>query len=187
MISKQSVVLVLICILTFLAVPNLVTAEEPKNDTSKFAGINFGVGLSFTMDTGKHDRVEQASVVNGIVRIDKQNNDVPRILLESHYFFLPKTSFLGVPKENWGLGPFVAIQPGSDNIIQAISLGLMVGFKKKFNDSSWNLGVGAIVDPHVKILGDGIKKDQPLPTGETQVRLKETSQWGVVFLASFGF
>ena len=75
-----------------------------------FAGINFGIGISLTLDTGSNDRVESAELDEaGIVRISQDQNNVARIMLESHYFFLPKGEFLGVVKEGrWGHGPFIA-------------------------------------------------------------------------------
>ena len=161
--------------------------------TRSFAGLNFGVGITLTQDTGRNDRIVNASLDEvGIVRVDKDQNDVARVMLESHYFFHSEkddTSFLYmVDGPNWGHGPFVALQPGTDEIIEAIGLGWMVGFKRgKNSNESWNLGIGYIVDPSVKILGDGITENQALPAGETQIRFKETSQRGVFLLVSFTF
>ncbi len=170
-----------------------------ENGQETFAGLNFGVGLSVTHDLGKHDRVAQAGVVNGIVRVDNKGNDVARVMLESHYFFTPSVSFMGVKslanledrsKVNWGTGPFVALQPGGDKIIDAVGIGWMLGFKrndKADDSSSFNIGIGAVVDPAVKILGAGIHENQALPDGEQDVRFRTTSQWGVLVLTSFAF
>jgi hypothetical protein len=209
MLSKQSLLLIFICILTFFAIPNLVLADpgsdptkpaaekkdpsapvlEPPS-TSKFAGLNLGIGLSLTIDIGFKGRVKSASVVNGVVRVDSENNDVPRVLLETHYFFLPGKDIWGVKQGNWGVGPFLAIQSGSDNVIQSYGMGVMLGFKRtsdKDSSSSFNIGLGAMCDPNVQVLGDGIEENQPLPAGETAVRYKTTSKWGVVLLTSFSF
>lgn len=52
--------------------PSRAAAEE-------FAGLNFGVGMSLTIDTGSNDRVESAELdQNGVVRASKVTNDVPR-------------------------------------------------------------------------------------------------------------
>ena len=156
-----------------------------------FAGINFGVGVSLTIDIGDHDRVESAELVNGIVRINKENNDIPRIMLETHYMFLPQVDFLGIDSiepGKWGWGPFVGIQNGSNEIIEAIGAGIMLGFiRNEETKDSFNIGVGMVVDPSVKILGDGIKENQYLPEGETEIRYKETSQWGILILSSYSF
>ncbi len=160
----------------------------------EFAGLNFGVGVSLTHDTGNNGRIQEAFIdETGKVRIKKDQNDIARIMLESHYFFTtekadPKAySFFGMtPSHKWGHGPFIALQPGTDEIIEAIGLGWMVGFKKS-DTESWNIGLGFVIDPSVKILGDDIEENQILPAGETQIRLKETSQGGFFLLASFTF
>ncbi len=172
-----------------------IAAEEVATERG-FAGLKFGVGLSLTHDLGENNRVGSASLVNGIVRVDDENNDIARIMLESHYFFKQSKPFtlfnsnVKVPSEQWGRGPFVAIQPGTDEVIEAISLGMMWGFKKSPNPAdkrSWNIGIGAVVDPNVKVLGDGISENVALPTGETGIRYKDKSQWGLMLLTSFSF
>jgi hypothetical protein len=156
---------------------------------SEFVGLKFGVGLSLTVDTGTQDRVESAEVVDGIVRVSKENDTTARIILESHYFFSSTTSpLLGAAAGDWGVGPFVALQPGSDEIIEAIGLGVMVGFRRAGDGvESWNLGVGIMVDPNVRVLGDGLNENEPLPGAETTVRFKEKSQVGVLVMTSFTF
>ena len=159
--------------------------------TRQFAGLNFGVGLTLTLDTGNNDRVENAELVNGIVRVTEERNDIPRIMLETHYFFMPNRNFLwmmSVPWKEWGVGPFVGIQNGSNEIIEAIAAGVMLGFRRNAETTdSFNLGIGMVVDPSVKILGDGMKENRTLPVGETQIRYKKTSQWGVLLLCSYAF
>lgn len=160
-----------------------------------FGGFTLGAGLSLTWDLGESDRVNSASIVNGIVRVTEESNEVVRVMLESHYFFVPdrELSVLGisrVPKNQWGHGPFVAIQPGSDDIVEAIAFGWMWGFKRSANaedTASWNIGIGAVVDPKVKVLGDGFVPNEPPPAGETEVRYKEKGQWGLLILTSFSF
>lgn len=166
------------------------TAEElakDKDDRAQFAGLDLGVGLSLTLDMGDRPRVEEAELVNGIVRVTDQNDTRARIMLESHYFFTPDSRFLNVEPKDWGIGPFVAIQPGTDDIIQAGALGMMIGFRRPGTSSSFNIGVGVVIDPDTQILGDGLVKDQPLPAGETEIRYKEESQVGLVILTSFTF
>lgn len=73
-------------------------------------------------------------------------------------------------------------------LIEAIGVGLMIGFKRgKDSAQSFNIGIGAIVDPSVKVLGDGIRQDEPLPQGETQIRFKHTDQWGFLIITSYSF
>lgn len=195
--SRLMYVLAIIVLTTF----SFVNISFSDDDTRKikpaeFAGISFGVGLSYTHDLGKSDRIKSAQVdENGIVRVDDEENDIARIMLESHYFFAPPGRFLwieGLENEKdiirWGWGPFIAVQPGSEEIIEAIGAGIMVGFKRDRGEnefSSWNIGIGGIVDPNVRTLGDGIEENKPLPEGETQIRYKEKSQAGLLVLASF--
>ena len=135
----------------------LVVIGQPcYAEDGEFAGLDLGVGLSLTLDLGDNDRVDDAEIVDGIVRVSDENNARARIMLESHYFFPGKGSFFGIVQEgNWGIGPFIAVQPGSDDIIDAIRGGLMLGFRRADNgNSSWNFGLGVVVDPNVKILGN---------------------------------
>jgi hypothetical protein len=170
------------------AVADKVKTQKTEEAAGKFGGLELGAGLSFTIDVGKRDRVTDAEVVNGIVRIKNADNSRARLMLESHYFFKPNAKLLGLDHQMWGIGPFVAIQGGSDNIIEAIGMGLMIGFRRLPTESkSFNLGVGFVVDPNVKVLGDGIVRDKPLPAGETEIRFKEDSQAGIMVLASFTF
>lgn len=178
--------------------------DKNEKDKQKFGGIEFGIGVSFTADLGSRDRIGEAMLdPNGIVRIKDENNGRARIMLESHYFFTPCRAFVfrslgensctrGKPdpdKTEWGFGPFIALQPGGEeNVIEAIGMGLMVGFRKNpATTQSFNFGIGYVVDPNTRVLGDGIVQDQPLPAGETEIRYKETSQSGLLFLASFSF
>jgi len=231
----------------------------------------FGVGLSVTLDTGKHHRIDTAELdSNKIVRVTKESDDMARVMLETHFFYVPKDySFLKViDAGQWGWGPFVGFVPGSGKVIESVGGGLMVGFLRKdkslselkcevkAKDScktadaslnseceslekkrcevnsitdcesdavkvcqgmssvpdeekklcraeakekckavtakgttkdSFNIGIGLMMDPSAKILGDGITENQPLPAGETQVRLKETSQWGFLIMSSYSF
>jgi len=168
-------------------------AQDPNKQ--KFGGLSLGIGLSLTHDLGWNDRVTKAEVVNGIVRVEEQKNDLARIMLEMHYFITPGART--AEEASWGHGPFVAIAPGgNDKLIDAIGLGWMVGFRQKMSEkggvvqwapNSWNFGIGFVVDANSKILGDGIRANQPLPAGESTVRLKDTSQGGIMFITSFSF
>lgn len=183
---------------------NAGTDSAPATGRQNFGGLDLGIGLSFTADLGNIDRISKASVVAGTVRVDDQNDNRARIMLESHYFFTPcnfrlfglrngcdeaeKGKFVARPKDaRWGIGPFVAIQPGTDNIIDAIGMGIMIGARREGGTQSFNLGFGLVVDPDTRVLGDGIIANQPLPMGETDVRYRETSQKGFLILTSFSF
>jgi len=167
--------------------------QKQVNATAvEFAGLKFGVGISITHDVGSIDRVTSATLDgNGIVRVTKEQNDIARIMLETHYFFKGGNKVLGLwnaPAAGWAWGPFIALQPGTNDIIEAIGGGIMIGFRQSTTSKdSFNIGLGMIVDPSVQVLGDGITENQPLPTGETEIRYKETSQGGILGLFSFTF
>lgn len=163
-----------------------VQAEEASSSKT-FAGLNFGVGISLTVDTGSHDRIDEATIVDGIVRAHKESNSRARVILESHYFFTPNRDIFNVKSGDWGIGPFIGLQPGTDEIIEALGAGIMIGFKRAEKTSSWNIGLGIMVDPNVQILGDGFEENQPPPGNETSVRFKEDSQIGVLLITSFAF
>jgi len=188
--------IVIIAVVSFLAFVGCKTYEtssnasiEKKESLRQFMGMGWGIGPSLTSDLGENDRVESASVDNrGIVRVENENNDIPRILLETHHFFVPDSSFLGLKDAGtWGWGPFVGVQTGSDETIDAFGAGFLLGFRNSDTASnSFNVGLGVIVDPDVQILGDGIEKNKKLRSGDT-LRFKEKSQWGVLLLFSFNF
>lgn len=174
--------------------PNVETTEanpdaKPTEDKcgSKpkfgcFGGWQWGGAISLAMDFPGKERIAKAEVVNGLVRVTDEDDADARLLLELHNF-IP----FGKDSE-WGIGPFVAIQPGSDEIIESVGLGVMIGrrlFKDK--ESSFNIGIGAIVDPSAQVFGDGVVANEPLPAGETTIRYKEESQWGLLILTSFTF
>lgn len=202
-------------------------AEDPVTDAVKtkeaetdFKGLGFGVGVSLTIDGGKQSRIDDAELVAGvdehnnpveIVRVKSVRDRIPRIMLESHYFFglheeenkarkriqeispaalTEATAVAATPEKvaMYGLGPFVAVQPGSNEIIEAIGMGVMFGMRRaQTRSDSFNIAVGYVVDPRVKVLGDGIEPNKPLPAGEKQLRFKTTSQSGLLILFSFAF
>ncbi len=151
----------------------------PAPDTTATAvwdQFGLGVGISYTMNIGNDDRIKSAEVVNGKVRVSDEENGIPRIVLEGHYFFDADDGF--------GHGPFIAIQPGDEEIIDTAALGYMIGLRASKETSSWNLGLGIAADPNVQILGDGIEANEELPEGETEIRYKEETKYGVMILFS---
>lgn len=169
------------------------TTENTANNPRDFLGLGMGIGLSLTVDANKRkERVESASVVNGYIRADTEHNAAARVILESHYFFKPKKPFFigDVPASNWGHGPFLAIQPGSNEVINSIGFGWMMGFRRDNPQNykeSWNIGVGVMVDPNARVLGDGQEKNQKLPEGETAIRYKTEAQSSLMVTFSFSF
>jgi hypothetical protein len=170
---------------------------DNKTGTQVFGGIEFGVGIAFSYDLGENRRVKEASVVDGIVRVDRTDDVRARLILESHYLFTPNDIFgvrniFGVEntnqRKNWGVGPFVALQPGSDNIIDAIGAGFMLAMRRPGDGTdSFNIGIGVLYDIDANTLGDGIVANKPLPGSETTVRLKRQEQSGLLLMSSYSF
>ena len=160
-----------------------------------FLGINFGVSFGMTTDLGSGERVEDAEVVNGIVRVTREANHKPRILLETHYFWevdaedavvVVAGEEIRVRAADIGFGPFAAIQGSDEELLEAFAVGVMVGFRRA-ESSSFNIGIGVALDPKVKVLGDGVRANERLPEGETSIRFKEQARWGLLTLVSFSF
>lgn len=167
--------------------------SDVKSDgQTTFGGMTFGTGLSVAFNRGSS--ISNAEVINGLVRVTEETPAVARIVLETHYLFTcangEKGNWCGKGShlESSGHGPFLAIQPGQADLIQAIGMGWMLAFRHKEGDTkSWNIGLGYMVDPKVKVLGDGIVANQPLPAGETQVRFKITARYSWFLVSSYTF
>jgi hypothetical protein len=119
-----------------------------------WGGFNWGIGIATSFDVGG-SRVNNAVVVNNVVRVDDSTSNVGiGFVLEAHYFL--RSSFLGlggpgscdvVPLRGGGFsalnctelahGPFIAIEvgngnkstPAADGLITAYALGWMVGMR----------------------------------------------------------
>ncbi|HEY0714034.1 MAG TPA: hypothetical protein VGF45_15240 [Polyangia bacterium] len=166
-----------------------VEAATKESAKSKFAGLDFAVGVG-VMISPDNTRIEDAVLVPAdpsiggpaVVRVKTRRNHSARVFLESHYFFMidkPGT---------YGHGPFIALQPGTDDIIQTAALGWMAGARHTEKDTaSFNIGIGVAVEPTVKELGDGIVPNQPLPAGETALRYQEKPMVSLLVLGSFSF
>lgn len=175
-----------------------------------FSGVDFGIGLSMSYDLGNNDRVLDAAIVDGVVRVNRTENIRARVVLELHHFWTPRLSKAQYAADNaycadfkqgsreyencmsaladFGVGPFVAFQPGSDKVIDAIGAGMMVGFRRGDDrKSSFNLGIGVFYDVDAQILGKGFVENQPPPGNETEVRFRRQSQSGLLFLSSYSF
>ncbi len=168
------------------AVQKLLAEQQAAQD---FGKLGFGAGLSLTIDLGTKDRIAEAQIVKTIVRVTDQNNAIARLLLETHYLFKPAGSGpFGLAEKMWGVGPFVAVQPGEDRIIEALGFGLMIAFRREETKTdSFNIGVGFMIDPNTRVLGDGFVANAAAPNGEEEVRYRETAQKGLMLMTSFSF
>lgn len=165
--------------------------QDAASDTLK--GLGFGVALSLKWNIIGPKIVRDASIDNNkIVRIDQRSNTDAGLMLEMHHY--PWT-FGGDTKNRydntWGFGPFVAAQPGSEQVITAVGGGLMFGWKLKPNDiesqKGFGIGVGYAAIPSAKTLGDEFKDGEPAPKDTTQVRFVQRDKGSVLIIAAFTF
>jgi hypothetical protein len=179
-----------------------LVADADEKSVVDFKGMGFGVGIGFSKDVGKGKIVQEAQVINGFVRVTDSRRDIPRLVLESHYFWVAKKP------AHWGWGPYVAVQTGSNEIMESIGAGLMLGLRRakievpvtsdsngdqqvgepKVNTDSFNVGVGAILDSHSKVFRSGVQEDAAIPAGEEGSPLtRVTSRWGASLRVSLSF
>ncbi len=152
-------------------------AKEAKAQQD-FLGVSFGVG--FGISYGFSDAVEEAQIVNNVVRVTKDKREQPRALLEFHKFLRCHNGRVDGTR---GCGPFVAVAASQDELLQGVGAGWMWGWKAKAGESDgFAIGIGAILDAKVKDLGSGFKDGEAPPPGETEVRYEEKSRWsGLLF------
>lgn len=178
------------------------------NAQQDFEALGFGGGFGGVFNFGS-SRVNEAELVAGIVRV-KEDNDIQfGPILELHKFVWPlKSERLVQVGAEWvlaetftasckgtgvekkvaliSMGPFVPIRLRED-VVESFGAGLAFGFRKAEKDTSLNLGLAVVFDPRVQVLGDGIKANQPLPSGETAIRYRTTSSTGLLAMFSVGW
>lgn len=154
--------------------------RQNKNDKGLEGVIDgWGIGLGVTINNGSQKSIDDAQIVNGVVRITRERQVTPRLMVEAHSYFNATSTF----------GCFIALQTGGSQIIDAIGAGLL--FTSKASDYSklkcihWGFGVSNVFNS--RVLGDGLHENQPLPPGETQIRYKETNRVGVLLFVSTSF
>lgn len=169
----------------------------PAPGSNPLDKLGFGVALGFRWNVLKPDLVNDATVdANGIVRVNTRSNTAAGMWLETHYFFTRSKN--GV-QSNFGHGPFVGVQAGSDQIIQAVGLGYMVGWKvgdpppagSDKRRMGFGLGFGYAAVPSAKTLGDEFVANQPAPKGPDgkplPVRFETRDKGSVMVILSVTF
>lgn len=183
--------------LSLWSVNSLAQGSPSSSNNSSFSGLRFGIGLALIVpfDFSDEASVREAIVDgNGIVRSVIEDKRSPKLVLESHYFF-NSDKIMGwdfCPGDTpCAHGPYVAIEAGANgqSTISAYSLGWMIGFKRSAEESdlnSWNIGLGYVVRTPVRVLGDGIELNRPLPEND-ELRYRDVSRPGFMLLTSFSF
>lgn len=157
-----------------------IPPEPPQPTVTNFLQ-GWGVGLAMIRNSRKV--ISDASVVNGIVRANSEHTWQSTLLLAKHWYFENPNTKQCLLKKDYQLclGVFVGVGLGggasSNQIIDMIGGGLLLGFgpgTDNVQKQAHNVGIGVGRRFNVKVLGDGISANAPLPAGETQVRFKIT-------------
>lgn len=160
-----------------VSVPVSLTVESPAAAQAISAAntlksdFGFGVALGLSYNATGSDIVTNATVdANGIVRVNTRDNTTAGFMLETHYYVFPRPKpgvILGtdVDQRTWGVGPFVAAQPGTSQVISAVGAGLMLGFRrpKGTTPTGFGLGLGYEAIPAAQVLGGGFVNGQKAP------------------------
>ncbi len=160
----------------------VVQKQTKEQKADSLSGFNFGTGIGATFDLHHGSRVKAASIRDGTVRIDEEGDVQLGLVLETHYFVEIGNKRLA------GIGPFVAIKTGENDLIDEAGLGVMVGFRRTIEDTnSFNIGVGVMVDPDAEVLADGFIANQPAPAGATDVATKKEERFSFAIVFSYTF
>lgn len=160
-----------------------VQLKKQADSETEFMGLTWGLGFGFSFSSA--ELVDDAEIVNGIVRMKSQKKQQPRVVMEFHkYLWCNKGNTDGTR----GCGPFVAVAASEDKVLSGVGVGFMYGLKSKPTDSDgFSVGIGAILDGKVKDLAEGFKINQPPPAGETTVRFEEKSRWSALMFVTKTF
>lgn len=166
-------------------------AATSTSDTLK-RDFGFGVALGVTTKVKGANIVTSAVIdASGVVRVNTRANTTAGFMLETHYYVYPRPKKAaldgGTDDRPWGVGPFVAVLPGTSPLIQAVGGGLMLGFRrpKGTTPSGFGLGVGYEAIPAAQVLGSEFVDRQPAPKGPNGMPLPiryETEDKGALLL-----
>lgn len=161
-------------------------APTGGTDLPDFTSLGFGIGLAVTFLD--EPEILETVVANNIVRISDSEKTKRDAWLESHYTFENLSA-----KANWNYlapGIFVAIQvAGEGATFDGFGTGLMLSWKRtKISDTkdkrAFNVAAGW-VNRKIRILGDGVTANEPLPEGEESVRYRRKDSTGWMLMFSF--
>ncbi len=159
--------------------------QDDRNQADEsFLGLKWGVGLGYSF--GDEDFIEQAELVDGVIRVTDDQTDQARVLLEFHKYFWCNNQHKSAET---GCGPFVAVAASSDDLLKGVGIGFMYGWRghdEKASDG-FSVGIGAILDNDVRSLADGFDANQPLPSGETEIRYETKSRWSAILFVTRTF
>jgi hypothetical protein len=141
-----------------------------------FMDMTFGVGVGVSFSKDGITAAEVAA--NGTVRVTERQKQVPRAILEAHYYGVCEKRLKACDDGSFGVGPFFGLAATNDTI-ESFALGVMFGWKDTSHDSGggFSIGIGAVLDKEVKQLAPGFQEGAPLPPGETEPKFEMKSKW----------
>ncbi len=148
-------------------------APSPDTGSTNFFQ-NWAMGLALLRN--QTSIVNDATIVNGVVRGNTVQRYQPELVLSKHYYFHNADGTCTITSSaGYCLGIFLGAgvggQSSSSPIIDMLGAGLLIGsLTNSKSGESVNFGIGFARRFGVKTLGNGIKLDAPLPAGETQIR-----------------
>jgi hypothetical protein len=174
---------------------NQATNTDLHGATEVISHLGIGVGVV----GGGATRVDDASIVDGKVRVSKSQKSDARVMFEAHAFIeeLSGSNFAKKHRDapwqlaydSFGMGlQAVVLAAGDNSTIDGFGGGLIFGFRPSSSSiSSVNFGIGAVNQNSIKTLGVGFKDGKAPPDGATQISFKEESAWRGYVMASFSW
>lgn len=164
-------------------------------DASTFWAV-WGAAFITNFDLGDKTPITSASIVNNVVRVEEESAVKYGLGLEVHRY-LWGNSWGTTKYQPWSgaiaFGPYVSVLPSSNEIIDVIGAGIIIGFlggrsfDSEGNRMSLNIAIGGYVDPDTRVLADGFEDGKAPPEGETTVRYSTVAQYGIQGLVSFSY
>jgi hypothetical protein len=159
------------------------SSEQEARTANEFMGLSWGIGFGYSF--GEDEAIDDAEIVDGVVRVKSRKKDQPRAVLEFHRYFWCND---GRKQLDRGCGLFVAVAASDEDVLAGVGIGFMYGRKSSPDDTEgFSVGVGVILDGNVKDLADGFKENAPPPGTETAVRFEEKSRWSALIIVTRTF
>ena len=173
-------------VVTAFSAPMIEKAEAKQKEAKSeadFMGLSWGIGFGFSYSLD--EAIDDAEIVNGIVRVKSNKKEQPRLVFEFHKYFWCNNGRVDGTR---GCGPFVAVSATQDEVLSGVGMGFMYGFKSKATDpDGFSIGFGGILDANVTDLADGFEANKPPPAGETTIRYETKSRWSYLLFATRTF
>lgn len=158
------------------------STEKKAEIANEYNGLNFGGGIMFA--SYSDEIVLDATIESGTVSVNHEIKNRAVAMLESHYFFTPGE------KNIFGYGPFIGIGLAGEDGVDPLSIygvGVMVGFRKPNESTSWNIGLGYFIDSEAKILKNGLKNGSPTEESDSAKIMAKDDVGGVMLMFSQSF